>query len=47
MDYPAGKQDIVRRAEENGGDKDVIEALKKIPDREYEGPSGVSAEVFP
>jgi hypothetical protein len=46
MDYPASKEDIVRHAEENGGDKEVIEALKKIPDREYEGPSGVSSEVF-
>jgi hypothetical protein len=46
MDYPASKEDIVRHAEQNGGDKEVIEALKKIPDREYEGPSGVSSEVF-
>jgi hypothetical protein len=46
MDYPASKDDIVRHAEENGGDKEVVEALKKIPDREYEGPSGVSSEVF-
>ena len=46
MDYPASKDDIVRRAEENGGAEEVIEALNKIPDREYEGPSGVSSEVF-
>ena len=46
MDYPAGKDDIVRHAEQNGGDKEVIDALKKIEDREYEGPSGVSSAVF-
>jgi Protein of unknown function (DUF2795) len=46
MDYPAGRDDIVRHAEQNGGDKEVIDALKKIDDREYEGPSGVSSAVF-
>jgi hypothetical protein len=46
MDYPATRDDLVRRAEDNGADGDVVEALRQIPDREYEGPSGVSAEVF-
>ena len=44
MDYPATKQQILEHAK--GGDKDVLEALQKIDDREYEGPSGVSAAVF-
>ena len=46
MDYPATKEDIVRHAEQQGGSKEVVEALKKIEDREYEGPSGVSSAVF-
>ena len=46
MDYPATKDQIVQHAQQQGGDKEVIEALKKIPDREYEGPSGVSSAVF-
>jgi hypothetical protein len=46
MDYPARKEDIVRHAEQNGADPEVVEALKKIEDREYEGPSGVSSAVF-
>jgi hypothetical protein len=46
MDYPAGKEDIVRHAEQNGADGEVLDALKKIEDREYEGPSGVSSAVF-
>jgi hypothetical protein len=46
MDYPARKEDIVRHAEQNGADPEVMEALKKIEDREYEGPSGVSSAVF-
>ena len=46
MDYPASKDDIVRHAQQHGGNDEVIEALKKIEDREYEGPSGVSSAVF-
>ena len=46
MDYPASKDDIVKHAEQHGGDKEVLDALEKIDDREYEGPSGVSAAVF-
>ncbi|MDP5182691.1 DUF2795 domain-containing protein [Blastococcus sp. BMG 814] len=46
IDYPARKDDIVKHAEQHGGDGEVLEALKKIEDREYEGPSGVSSAVF-
>src|SRR3712207_3726319 len=34
MDYPATKEDIVRHAEQQGGSSEVVEALKKIEDRE-------------
>ncbi|MGY1592758.1 DUF2795 domain-containing protein [Geodermatophilus sp. SYSU D00708] len=44
MDYPATKDQILEHAK--GSDKDVLEALQKIEDREYEGPSGVSSAVF-
>ena len=46
MDYPASKQQIVEHAENGGGSKEVLDALKGIDDREYEGPSGVSSAVF-
>jgi hypothetical protein len=46
MDYPATKEDIIKHAENNGGDAEVLDALKGIEDREYEGPSGVSSAVF-
>ena len=46
MDYPASKADIVAHAEQQGGGDEVLEALRKIEDREYEGPSGVSSAVF-
>jgi hypothetical protein len=45
MDYPASKDEIVQRAEQNGAEREVVDALRKIPDRQYEGPSGVSKEV--
>ena len=46
IDYPAKKEDIVKHAQEHGGGDDVLEALNGIEDREYDGPSGVSAAVF-
>jgi Protein of unknown function (DUF2795) len=46
MDYPAGKDQIVQHAESQGADKEVLDALRGIEDREYEGPSGVSSAVF-
>jgi hypothetical protein len=46
IDFPASKQDIVAHAEQNGADKAVIDALKEIADREYEGPNGVSSAAF-
>jgi hypothetical protein len=46
IDYPATKEDIVRHAQEHGGNAEVLDALKGIEDREYEGPSGVSSAVF-
>ena len=44
MDYPASKDQILEHAK--GADAEVLDALGKIDDREYEGPSGVSAAVF-
>ena len=46
MDHPASRDDIVQHAERNGGGEEVLDALRKIEDREYEGPSGVSSAVF-
>ena len=46
MDYPASRDQIVAHAEQNGADEDILDALRGIDDREYEGPSGVSSAVF-
>ena len=46
MDYPASRDQIVAHAEQNGTDAEILDALRGIDDREYEGPSGVSSAVF-
>ncbi|MFI6029769.1 DUF2795 domain-containing protein [Amycolatopsis magusensis] len=45
VDYPAGRDDLIKAAQGNGADDSTLEALRGIPDREYEGPSGVSKEI--
>ncbi|WP_067633984.1 DUF2795 domain-containing protein [Actinomadura latina] len=45
MDYPASKDDLVRHARDHGADDHIVEALQSMPDREYDGPSGVSKEI--
>lgn len=42
IDYPAGKEDIVNRAKAGGADKEVMDALDRIPDQEYSSPAAVS-----
>jgi hypothetical protein len=45
VDYPASRDDLVRKAEENGADDDVLEALRGIPDTEYDAPTAVTKAV--
>jgi hypothetical protein len=45
VDYPAKRDDLVAAAERNGADKDTLELVRNLPDRTYEGPSGVSKEI--
>ncbi|GAB3890730.1 DUF2795 domain-containing protein [Microbispora bryophytorum] len=45
VDYPAGKSDLIRTARDQGADDDVIDALDRIPDRQYDGPNAVSKAV--
>jgi hypothetical protein len=42
--YPARRDELVRRAGHNGADEAVPDSLRKIPDREYDGPNAVSQE---
>ncbi|MEV4461870.1 DUF2795 domain-containing protein [Microbispora sp. NPDC004025] len=45
VDYPAGKSDLIRTARDHGADDNVIDALERIPDRQYDGPNAVSKAV--
>lgn len=45
VDYPARRDDLVRAAEKNGAGKDTLDVVRGLPDRTYEGPSGVSKEI--
>jgi hypothetical protein len=42
MEYPATKDQIVEHAKDKGADEAVLDGLKAIPDREYNGPNAVS-----
>lgn len=45
MNYPDSKDEIVRRTEQNGADENVPDVLRRIPDRQYDGPNVVSHEI--
>ena len=45
IDYPASKDDIVSTAEREGADGEVLDALKNIPDGDYDAPTAVSKAV--
>lgn len=45
VDYPAYKEDLIRSALEEGADENVIHTLQAIPDRKFEGPTGVSRAI--
>jgi hypothetical protein len=45
LDYPVRRQQIIDKAKENGADRQIIAMLERLPDREYEGPSGISREI--
>jgi hypothetical protein len=44
LNYPAARDDIVEHAREKGANKDVLEHLQALPDRQYDGPNAVSKE---
>ncbi len=45
IDYPASRDDIVSTAEKEGAPDDILEALRGLDDREYDGPTAVSQAV--
>jgi hypothetical protein len=45
LDYPASKQDLVMRAEQEGADEHVHSTLKELSDGDYEIPTDVSKAI--
>ncbi|MFN8593237.1 MAG: DUF2795 domain-containing protein [Thermomicrobiales bacterium] len=45
VDYPAGKTDLLGRAEQEGADEEVRRALESLPDREFQSPAEVSESL--
>ena len=45
VDYPANKNDLIKHAQQQGADQQVLETLKQLPDRSFEGPAGVSKAI--
>ncbi len=45
VDYPASKDDLVARAQQQGADDDVVSTLQELPGERFESPSAVSAAI--
>ena len=44
IDYPVQKKELIQHAKKHGADKDVMEVLEGLPDKEYNSPIEVSEE---
>ncbi|MEV1288584.1 DUF2795 domain-containing protein [Micromonospora sp. NPDC049679] len=45
LDYPVGKEDLLRRAQERGADTAVLETLRSLPADRFNSPNDVSEAV--
>ena len=45
VDYPASKEDLLKRAQQNGADEQVRAALQQLPEQQYGSPADVSKAV--
>ena len=45
MNYPAKKDDLIKHAQQQGANKDVIEVLKEMRDQSFNSPVEVSKAV--
>ncbi|WP_199433040.1 DUF2795 domain-containing protein [Qaidamihabitans albus] len=44
VDYPCDRDSLVAHAKDKGADEEVLEHLRNLPDRTYDGPNAVSKE---
>ena len=45
VDYPASKQELLRTAEESGAGDEALNALRGLPERDYQDPTEVSEAI--
>ena len=45
MNYPAKKQDLIKHAQQQGANQDVMEVLKEMRDQDFNSPIDVSKAV--
>jgi len=43
--YPVNTAELIKYAEEHGADENARAALEQLPDRTFEGPTGVSVAI--
>jgi hypothetical protein len=45
VSYPTSRDALVSTAEKEGAEGEILDALKNIPDKEYDSPTAVSSAV--
>ncbi|HEX2909989.1 MAG TPA: DUF2795 domain-containing protein [Chloroflexia bacterium] len=45
MDYPAKKDDIVKKAKQEGADENVMSVLEQLKEKEFQTPADVSKAI--
>ncbi|MFJ8648670.1 DUF2795 domain-containing protein [Streptomyces sp. NPDC093546] len=45
VEYPASKKDIVGTAQKHKASREVMDALKSLPEKEYPSPAAINKEV--
>lgn len=43
--YPVNTAELIKYAEEHGADENARHVLEQLPDRTFEGPTGVSVAI--
>jgi hypothetical protein len=45
IDYPAKKQDLIERAQQQGADDNVVQTIKSLPRDDFNSPNDVSEAI--
>jgi hypothetical protein len=45
VDYPASRDDLAAHAERNGADRELVDAIRNMSKRSFDGPNAVMKEL--